>query len=79
VVEVWREPDGKLRDLKVLTSSGDPTFDAWALSRLRKAFAQTHSPPDAGVGTHDEGIRTRWRLEEYLGNPRVQSHLIGIS
>jgi TonB family protein len=78
VVEVWQEPDGKLRDLKVLKSSGDPTFDAWALSRLRKAFAQTSAPPDAGVGIHDEGIRTRWRLEEYLGNPRVQIHLIGI-
>jgi hypothetical protein len=30
------------------------------------------------VGIHDEGIRTRWRLEEYLGNPRVQIHLIGV-
>ncbi|MBN1210844.1 MAG: ferrichrome ABC transporter substrate-binding protein [Myxococcaceae bacterium] len=78
VVEVWQEPDGKLRELKVLESSGDPTFDSWAISRLRKALAQTGSPPDAGVGIHDEGIRSRWRLEEYLGNPRVQIHLIGV-
>jgi TonB family protein len=78
VVEVWQEPDGKLRNLKVLESSGDPTFDAWALSRLRNAFAKAGSPPDAGVGIHDDGIRSRWRLEEYLGNPRVQIHLIGV-
>ena len=78
VVEVWQEPDGRLRELKVLESSGDPTFDNWALSRLRHALAKTFSPPDAGVGIHDEGIRTRWRLEEYLGNPRVQIHLIGV-
>lgn len=78
VVEVWQEPDGKLRDLKVLKSSGDPTFDAWALSRLRNALASTSAPPDAGVGIHDDGIRSRWRLEEYLGNPRVQIHLIGV-
>ncbi|HVG58855.1 MAG TPA: TonB C-terminal domain-containing protein [Hyalangium sp.] len=78
VVEVWQEPDGRLRDLKVLESSGDPTFDNWALSRLRHALAKTLSPPDAGVGIHDDGIRTRWRLEEYLGNPRVQIHLIGV-
>jgi hypothetical protein len=78
VVEVWQEPNGKLRDLKVLTSSGDPTFDSWAVSRLRNAFAKTSTPPDAGVGIHDDGIRSRWRLEEYLGNPRVQIHLIGV-
>jgi hypothetical protein len=78
VVEVWQEPDGKLRELKLLTSSGDPTFDAWAVSRLRHAFATVTAPPDAGVGIHDSGLRTRWRLEEYLGNPRVQIHLIGI-
>ncbi len=78
VVEVWQEPDGKLRELKLLESSGDPAFDVWALSRLRNALAGTLSPPDAGVGIHDEGIRSRWRLEEYLGNPRVQIHLIGV-
>ncbi|WPB80086.1 energy transducer TonB [Archangium violaceum] len=78
VVEVWQEPDGKLRELKVLESSGDPAFDSWAISRLRKALAKASSPPDAGVGIRDEGIRSRWRLEEYLGNPRVQIHLIGV-
>jgi TonB family protein len=78
VVEVWQEPDGKLRELKVLESSGDPTFDSWAISRLRKALTKASSPPDAGVGIRDEGIRSRWRLEEYLGNPRVQIHLIGV-
>lgn len=78
VVEVWQEPDGKLRNLTLLTSSGDPTFDAWAVSRLRHAFAAVSTPPDAGVGIRENGIRTRWRLEEYLGNPRVQIHLISI-
>ena len=78
VVEVWQEPTGGLRDLKLLESSGDPAFDSWALSRLRNALAETGSPPDAGVGIHDDGIHTRWRLEEYLGNPRVQIHLIGV-
>ena len=78
VVEVWQEPDGKLRNLKLLTSSGDPTFDTWAVSQLRHAFATASAPPDAGAGIHENGIRTRWRLEEYLGNPRVQIHLISI-
>lgn len=78
VVEVWQEPNGRLRDLKVLESSGDPAFDAWALSRLRKTLARAGSPPQQGAGLHDEGIRSRWRLEEYLGNPRVQIHLMGV-
>ncbi|WP_224240229.1 ferrichrome ABC transporter substrate-binding protein [Hyalangium gracile] len=78
VVEVWQEPDGKLRELKVIESSGDPTFDAWAVSRLSKALARTGEAPDAGVGIRDEGIRSRWRFEEYLGNPRVRIHLIGV-
>jgi hypothetical protein len=78
VVEVWQEPNGRLRGLKLLESSGDPTFDAWAVSRLRNALAKTGSAPDAGAGLHDDGIRSRWRLEEYLGNPRVHIHLIGV-
>ncbi len=78
VVEVWQEPSGNLRDLKVLQSSGDKTFDAWAISRLRDALARTGAPPESGVGIRDEGIRSRWQLEEYLGNPRVQIRLLGV-
>nr|WP_211194042.1 TonB C-terminal domain-containing protein [Pyxidicoccus fallax] len=80
VVEVRQDRDGKLVELKVIEGSGDKTFDEWAMSQLRDALAQADAPPggDAGVGIHDDGMRTRWRLKEFLGNPRVQIHLIGI-
>ncbi|ATB45308.1 TonB C-terminal domain-containing protein [Corallococcus macrosporus] len=79
IVEVWQARDGKLLDLKVLEGSGDPRFDTWAVSQLRDALASAEAPaPGGGLGIRDDGMRSRWRLEEYLGNPRVQIHLIGV-
>ncbi|MCP3135905.1 ferrichrome ABC transporter substrate-binding protein [Pyxidicoccus xibeiensis] len=78
IVEVRQARDGKLLDLEVIEGSGDPTFDAWAMSQLRDALARAESPKSGGVGIRDDGMRTRWRLQEYLGNPRVQIHLIGV-
>ncbi|QRO02322.1 ferrichrome ABC transporter substrate-binding protein [Archangium violaceum] len=78
IIEVRQARDGKLLDLEVIVGSGDPTFDAWAMSQLRDALARAESPEGEGVGIRDDGMRTRWRLEEYLGNPRVQIHLIGV-
>ncbi|NVJ00105.1 ferrichrome ABC transporter substrate-binding protein [Myxococcus sp. AM009] len=79
IVEVWQARDGELLDLKVLEGSGDPNFDTWAVSQLREALASADAPePSGGLGIRDDGMRSRWRLEEYLGNPRVQIHLIGV-
>ncbi|QDE93949.1 ferrichrome ABC transporter substrate-binding protein [Myxococcus xanthus] len=79
IVEVWQARDGKLLDLKVIEGSGDPKFDTWAVSQLRDALASAEAPkPGGGLGIRDDGMRSRWRLEEYLGNPRVQIHLIGV-
>jgi len=79
IVEVWQARDGKLLDLKVLEGSGDPRFDSWAVSQLRDALASAEAPEaGSGLGIRDDGMRSRWRLEEYLGNPRVQIHLIGV-
>ena len=78
IVEVRQARDGKLLELKVIEGSGDETFDDWAMSQLREALAQADAPGDGGVGIHDDGMRSRWRLQEYLGNPRVQIHLIGV-
>ncbi|WP_284664594.1 ferrichrome ABC transporter substrate-binding protein [Myxococcus sp. SDU36] len=79
IVEVWQARDGELLDLKVLEGSGDPNFDTWAVSQLREALASAEAPEaGGGLGIRDDGMRSRWRLEEYLGNPRVQIHLIGV-
>ncbi|GHG98359.1 hypothetical protein [Comamonas sp. JC664] len=79
IVEVWQARDGKLLDLKVLEGSGDPRFDRWAVSQLRDALASAEAPEaSGGLGIRDDGMRSRWRLEEYLGNPRVQIRLIGV-
>ncbi|MCY1039686.1 ferrichrome ABC transporter substrate-binding protein [Corallococcus sp. bb12-1] len=80
VVEVRQARDGKLLDLKVLEGSGDPKFDVWAVAQLKEALAVADPPQEGtrGAGIHDDGMASRWRLEEYLGNPRVQIHLIGI-
>nr|WP_237080189.1 ferrichrome ABC transporter substrate-binding protein [Myxococcus xanthus] len=79
IVEVWQARDGKLLDLKVLEGSGDPNFDTWAVSQLRDALASAEAPKaGGGLGIREDGMRSRWRLEEYLGNPRVQIHLIGV-
>jgi hypothetical protein len=78
VIEVRQDRQGQLLELKVIEGSGDATFDDWAMSQLREALARAEAPGDGGVGSHDDGMRSRWRLKEYLGNPRVQIHLIGI-
>nr|WP_216617691.1 ferrichrome ABC transporter substrate-binding protein [Corallococcus carmarthensis] len=78
IVEVRQARDGSLIDLQVLEGSGDPKFDSWAVSHLRDALASADAPEDGGVGIREDGMRTRWRLEEYLGNPRVRVHLISI-
>ncbi|MHA7633803.1 ferrichrome ABC transporter substrate-binding protein [Corallococcus sp. M7] len=78
IVEVRQARDGSLIDLQVLEGSGDPKFDRWAVSHLREALASAEPPTDGGVGIREDGMRTRWRLEEYLGNPRVRVHLISI-
>ncbi|WP_167508122.1 ferrichrome ABC transporter substrate-binding protein [Corallococcus aberystwythensis] len=78
IVEVRQARDGSLIDLQVLEGSGDPKFDRWAVSQLRDALASAEAPADGGVGIREDGMRTRWRLEEYLGNPRVRVHLISI-
>lgn len=78
IVEVRQARDGRLVDLKVLEGSGDPKFDTWAVSQLRDALASADAPMDGGVGIHEDGMWTRWRLEEYLGNPRVKIHLLAV-
>ncbi|RYZ43524.1 MAG: ferrichrome ABC transporter substrate-binding protein [Myxococcaceae bacterium] len=80
IVEVRQARDGKLLELKVLEGSGDAKFDVWAVSQLKEALAVADPPQEGtrGAGIHDDGMASRWRLEEYLGNPRVQIHLIGI-
>ncbi|CAM3313660.1 ferrichrome ABC transporter substrate-binding protein [Corallococcus soli] len=80
IVEVRQARDGKLLDLKVLEGSGDPKFDVWAVSQLKEALAVADPPREGarGAGLHEDGMSSRWRLEEYLGNPRVQIHLIGV-
>ncbi|WP_167510790.1 MULTISPECIES: ferrichrome ABC transporter substrate-binding protein [Corallococcus] len=78
IVEVRQARDGSLIDLQVLEGSGDPKFDRWAVSQLREALASAEAPTGGGVGIREDGMRTRWRLEEYLGNPRVRVHLISI-
>jgi hypothetical protein len=78
VVEVRQARDGRLVELKVLEGSGDPTFDAWAVVQLRDALARADPPPDEGMGIHEDGMWTRWRLEEYLGNPRVRIRLLAV-
>ncbi|MFY2562550.1 ferrichrome ABC transporter substrate-binding protein [Corallococcus terminator] len=78
VLEVRQARDGKLLDLKVLEGSGDPKFDAWAVTHLRDALASADAPPESGLGLPENELRSRWRLEEYLGNPRVKVILIGV-
>ena len=78
IVEVRQARDGKLLDLKVLEGSGDPKFDTWAVSQLREALAQADAPASEGAGIHADGMSSRWRLEEFLGNPRVRIQLIAV-
>jgi hypothetical protein len=78
IVEVKQARDGAVLELEVIEGSGDPKFDAWAVTQLREALASAEAPGDGGVGIRDDGMRSRWQLKEFLGNPRVQIHLIGV-
>ncbi|MBZ4397979.1 TonB C-terminal domain-containing protein [Myxococcus sp. AS-1-15] len=78
VVEVRQTREGELVDLRVLEGSGDPKFDQWAVAHLKEALASADAPPESGHGLRSDGLRSRWRLEEYVGNPRVKVILIGV-
>ncbi|MBZ4421479.1 TonB C-terminal domain-containing protein [Myxococcus sp. RHST-1-4] len=62
-LELHQGPDGSLRDVKLVSQSGNPSYDAFVMSAVPPALAKLAPPPDQARGVRPEGIHTLWAVE----------------
>ncbi|MCY1033060.1 TonB C-terminal domain-containing protein [Corallococcus sp. BB11-1] len=62
-LELLQGPDGTLREVKLVSRSGNPAYDDYVLQSVPAALAKTPPPPDDAMGVHPDGIRTLWAVE----------------
>lgn len=62
-LELHQGPDGTLRDVKLVSTSGNKAYDAYVLSGVPPALVKLAPPPDKARGVRPEGIHTLWSVE----------------
>ncbi|MCP3060140.1 TonB C-terminal domain-containing protein [Myxococcus sp. K38C18041901] len=62
-LELWQDADGTLRDKKVVTPSGNPSYDTYVLNTVSGSLAKLGAPAEGARGVRAEGIHTRWAVE----------------
>ncbi|MFP2927062.1 TonB C-terminal domain-containing protein [Pyxidicoccus sp. 3LG] len=62
-LELHQGPDGSLRDVKLVSLSGNTSYDAYVLNAVPPALAKLTPPPDQARGVRPEGIHTLWSVE----------------
>jgi hypothetical protein len=62
VIELFQEPDGRFRSVKLVKSSGDKHFDNFVLAAIPESLGELHPAPDTGPGLHGEAIHTVWAV-----------------
>ncbi len=63
ILELRQAPDGQLREVKVVETSGNKAFDKYVLEAVPPALAKLTPPPAEAAGVRPEGIRTLWAVE----------------
>ncbi|SEM39381.1 TonB C terminal [Stigmatella aurantiaca] len=63
ILELQQAPDGQLRSVQVVESSGNPAFDAYVVDAVPPALAGLEPPAGKPLGVREDGIRSRWAVE----------------
>lgn len=76
-LELLQGPDGTLREVKLISRSGNPAYDDYVLQSVPPALAKSPPPPPDALGVHTDGIRTLWSVEGRVVYVRKLSDMKG--
>jgi hypothetical protein len=60
VVELRQAASGALLHSLLVQSSGNTLFDSWVMGQAIEGVGLAAEPPDAGLGIHEDGMRSVW-------------------
>jgi outer membrane biosynthesis protein TonB len=66
ILELQQAPDGQLRSVQLVKSSGNPAFDTYVVDAVPPALARLEPPQGQALGVREDGIRSRWAVEGRL-------------
>ncbi|RKG91312.1 hypothetical protein D7V88_09630 [Corallococcus terminator] len=76
-LELIQGPDGTLREVKLVSRSGNRAYDDYVLQSVPSALAKTPPPPPDALGVNADGIRTLWAVEGRVVYVRKASEMKG--
>lgn len=76
-LELLQGPDGTLREVKLVSRSGNRAYDDYVLQSVPAALARIPPPPPEALGVHADGIRTLWAVEGRVVYVRKVSEMKG--
>ncbi|WP_261778850.1 TonB C-terminal domain-containing protein [Corallococcus exiguus] len=62
-LELLQGPDGLLREVKLISRSGNRAYDDYVLQAVPPALGKAAVPPPDAMGVHTDGIRSVWAVE----------------
>lgn len=62
-LELNQGPDGILREVKLISRSGNRAYDDYVLQAIPPALGKVPAPPEDAMGVHTNGIRSVWAVE----------------
>jgi hypothetical protein len=62
-LELLQAPDGTPREVKLVSRSGNPAYDAYVLAAVPGSLAKLAPPPEGARGVRLDGIHTLWEVE----------------
>ncbi|WP_235685434.1 hypothetical protein [Corallococcus silvisoli] len=62
-LELLQGQDGILREVKLISRSGNRAYDDYVLQSVPPALEKIPAPPADALGVHTEGIRSVWAVE----------------
>ncbi|QAT87009.1 hypothetical protein EJ065_5475 [Corallococcus coralloides] len=62
-LELLQGPDGLLREVKLISRSGNRAYDDYVLQAVPPALGKSAPPPPDAMGVHKDGIRSVWAVE----------------
>ncbi|WP_233587401.1 TonB C-terminal domain-containing protein [Corallococcus sp. CA049B] len=62
-LELLQGPDGLLREVKLISRSGNRAYDDYVLQAVPPALGKSAPPPPDAMGVHTDGIRSVWAVE----------------